>query len=199
MKTAREATKLTVDEFLAEYRDVDDGNIYELQDGEVIVSPPPGSQHGELHVILSWLLSVYEESHAGIRIFDSSGIAFDDDTLRGPDLTVVKPHDAVTFEDSKMCGVPSIVIEIVSPNKKRLDLVVKRGLYTSKGIAEIWYFDVDAQEALFLCKTRSGYAERKLTSGVFESKVLKGFCVDVEALFALDKKVLRQALTRKRE
>jgi Uma2 family endonuclease len=192
---AQRVTKLTVDEFLAEYGDVDDGNRYELQDGEVIVVPPPGSEHGELHIVLAWLLSVYEESHPGIRIFDSSGVEFSDDTLRGPDVTIVKPSDDVSFkEKSRMTGAPSVIIEIVSPGKPRLDLVVKRGLYTGKGVAEIWFLDIDTREALFLCKSRSNYVEQKLSSGVFESKVLKGLRVDVAALFALDKRKLRKAL-----
>jgi len=195
VSTTQRATKLTVDEFLAEYANIDDGNFYELQDGELIVSPPPGSEHGELHMILGWLLGIYEETHPGFRVFDSSGVEFADDTLRGPDVTIVKPEDDIKFIKSRMAGVPSLIIEIVSPYKKRLDLVVKRGLFTSKRVSEIWYLDVDTQEALFLCRSRSGgYAEQKLSSGVFESKVLKGLRVDVAALFALDKKRLRKAL-----
>ena len=193
----RKAVKLTVDEFLEEYRDVNDGNLHELQDGEVIVSPPPGSDHGELHSIVNWLLQIYCEDHAGIRVFDASAVEFSEDTLRGPDISVILPGDKVHFTKGRMVGAPSLIVEIVSPSKPPLDLVVKRGLFTSKGVSEIWYLDPDTEEALFLHKTRGGnYAESRLETGIYESKVLKGLSIDVAALFALDKRRLRKALAR---
>ena len=194
----RSKTKLTVDEFLEEFTGVDDGNLYELQDGEVVATPPPGSEHGELHFVLGWLIGIYEEAHPGIRGFDASGIEFSDDTLRGPDVSIFKDSDTAIFKKSRVQGVPSVIVEIVSPGKPRLDLVRKRGLYTSVGVAEIWFLDPESAEALFLCKERSGkYVETRLTVGMFESKALKGMRIDIAALFALDKRRLRKALERK--
>jgi Uma2 family endonuclease len=191
------AKHLTVDDFLSACAHLDDGNTYELQNGKVIVSPQPGWQHGELHFCLCWLLGNYEEGTLGVRSFDASGVQLAPDTLRGPDLTVVKDSDAVRFDKSKIVGVPSLVIEIVSPSKPSLDLLLKSGLYRSKGIPEIWFLDVEKKEALFLLKTKKDYAEQRLADGVFESKALKGFKLDVAALFALDKKRLRKVLEAK--
>ena len=186
---------LTVDEFLDAYAHVDDGNRHELQDGEVIVSPQPGTEHGELHYLVNWLLGTYEDRHPGIRVFDASSVQFSDKTLRGPDVTVVRASDDVRIEKSRIVGTPSLLIEIVSPEKPRLDLVVKRGLYASKGVPEIWFLETAAKQALFLTRKRSGdYAEQRIETGVFSSKVLRGLNIDVAALFALDKKRLRKAL-----
>jgi Uma2 family endonuclease len=190
--------RLTVDAFMEQYGHIDDGNKYELQDGEVVVSPQPGWKHGELHVILSGLLYLYSAEHTEYRMFDSSGVEFSTDTLRGPDLSVVKTTDPVRFEQSIMVGVPSLVVEIVSPEKPSLDLMKKRTLYVKKGVPEIWFIEHKTETALFLLKRRSGeYSELSMSSGIFESKVLKGFKLDVAALFALDKKRLRKVLESK--
>jgi Uma2 family endonuclease len=187
--------RLTVDAFLQHYAHIDDGNKYELQDGEVVVSPQPGWKHGELHKVLLWLLGNYEENHTDVRSFDSSGIEFASDTLRGPDISVVKAADNVRFDESTMAGIPSLIIEIVSPTKPALDLLKKRSLYESKGVPEIWFIERATNTALFLIKRRNGeYAEASMNEGIFESKVLKGFKLDVAALFALDKKRLRKVL-----
>ena len=191
MKVLRGTSKLSVDEFLREFADVDDGNSHELQDGEVFVAPPPGSAHSELHALVVGLLSIYSGEHAGLRVFDACAIQFAPDTLRAPDVTVVLPGDGVKMSQAALVGTPSLVIEIVSPNKPRLDLVVKRGLFTTVGIPEIWFIDAETREALFLNKLRTGkYTEQKVASGSFHSKVLKGLTLDVTALFDLDKKRL---------
>jgi Uma2 family endonuclease len=204
MKVAEEKApygkkRLTVDAFLERYGHIDDGNVYELHEGEVVVVPPPGAEHGELHSILNYILQLYGDSQSGLRFFDGSGVQFSKDTFRGPDVTVVKASDPARIENGKIIGTPSLVIEIVSPNKPRLDLVRKLGLYTKHNVPEIWLLDSQEEEALFLMKHRKSadYDEQRLSSGIFESKVLKGFKLDVAALFALDKKRLRKVLESK--
>lgn len=198
IKQLRRTSGLTVDEFIAEYADVDDGNLYELQNGEVVVTPPPGAEHGGLHATLNWLLGTYDELHdAGLRIFDGSGIEFSNSTLRGPDISVYKKSDRWRILNGRAIGVPSLIVEIVSPHKPDLDLITKRGLYESEKVSEVWFLDSSRRNALFLFRTRSGYQEQRMSSGIFESKVLKGLRLDVAALFAENKKRIRKTLEGK--
>ena len=113
--------------------------------------------------------------------------------MKGPDVTVVTPADKVKRLGTKLVGAPSLVVEIVSPNRPHLDLVEKRALYTDRGIREIWFLDSRTREGLFLCRVGAKYKEIRMAQGVFESRAIKGLKVDVAALFEMDRKRLRKA------
>jgi Uma2 family endonuclease len=189
----KQGTKLTVDEFIAEYSKLPDASRYELQDGEVVVSPEPTPYHGRLQSIILGLLEQYAFIHEDIDVIAPTNIEFSDDTCRGPDITVLLPGSKIKEEASKLVGSPSLIIEIVSPGHPHLDLIVKRDLYTSQKVGEIWFIDSGKKEALFLSRSGAKYAERKMSEGLFESRILKGLKLDVSALFALDRKRLRKA------
>jgi Uma2 family endonuclease len=187
------STKLTVDEFIEEYSKLPDASRYELQDGEVVVSPEPTPYHGELQGLILYILHMHADDREGMRIFAPTNVAFSDETCRGPDVTVMLPNDKAKITNTKIQGAPSLVVEVVSPGHPHLDLIVKRDLYTSQKVGEIWFIDSVEKEALFLSRSGAKYAERKLKDGIFESRILKGLKLDVGALFALDRKRLRKA------
>jgi|GEM_PF-5313146 len=198
IKQLRRTSGLTVDEFLAEYANVDDGNLYELQNGEVVVTPPPGAEHGGLHTFVSGVFWIYDElTDSGIKVFDASAVEFSDNTLRGPDISVYRKSDKLRILKGRAVGTPSLIVEIVSPHKPNMDLIVKRGMYQSEKVPEIWFLDSNKRKALFVFRTRSGYQEQAMSSGIFESKVLNGLRLDVAALLAEDKKRIRKTLEGK--
>jgi len=185
-------TKLTVDEFIEEYSQYSNASSYELQDGEVIVSPEPSPVHGKLQFLIAFLLGLYADRHEGIEVLGSTNVEFGPDTCRGPDAIVMLPGSKVREEATKLVGPPALIVEIVSPSHPHLDLIKKRSVYTTAKVGEIWFIDSAEKEALFLSRVGSKYVEQSISHGVFDSRVLKGLKLDVSALFDLNRRQLRK-------
>lgn len=124
----------------------EDGNRYEVVDGELFVTPAPILPHqlavGELYQLIVAYLS---EHGLGDVIFAPSDLEFDERTLVEPDLFVVPELKAPLpryFENPRWL---LLAIEVLSPSTARADRNVKRRLYQRAGIPEYWVVDLDAR------------------------------------------------------
>lgn len=78
----------------------------------------------------------------GVRPFEKPGDKPEDvDTFLVPDLQIVL--DRSKFDKYGCIGAPDMVIEILSPATRRLDLGIKRELYEEAGVTEYWAADPD--------------------------------------------------------
>jgi Uma2 family endonuclease len=136
------ARHYTVDEVFAF---PDDGNRYELVDGELLVTPSPAQPHqlllGELYPCL-W---AYLKPHAHIArvFFAPADIIWGPREYVQPDLFVV-PAEEVTG-DWRDCQTLLLAVEVVSPSSVRADRVTKRRLYQRRGVRAYWVVDPDAR------------------------------------------------------
>ena len=128
------------------YRDYaalpDDGRRYELHDGELSMTPAPGTRHqraiGALHV----LLRAHVEAHRLGEIFLSPvDCILSDTTVVQPDLVYLDPTRAHLVTERAIEGPPTLVVEILSPSTTRIDRVRKRELYAQYGIPYYWIVD----------------------------------------------------------
>lgn len=125
----------------------DDGNRYELVDGELLVSPSPRALHQRAVLALVELIGPYVRHHR----LGSVGLAPADldlgtSQVSQPDLFVVglKP-DGREPTDWPDYGVPLFIAEIASPSTARYDRITKRRRYQRSRVAEYWIVDVDAR------------------------------------------------------
>ncbi|MCC6244285.1 MAG: Uma2 family endonuclease [Gemmatimonadaceae bacterium] len=119
---------------------------YEAVDGELLVSPSPRSAHqlavGELHVLLH---AYARETGCFLAFMAPSDVVVFDTNLVQPDLYLLRlPANARGLSDPKQQGLPSLVIEVVSPSSARSDRHIKRRLYQRAGI-DYWLIDVEAE------------------------------------------------------
>jgi Uma2 family endonuclease len=128
------------------YRDYaalpDDGQRYELHDGELSMIPAPGTRHqraiGALHV----LLRAHVEAHRLGEVFLSPvDCILSDTTVVQPDLVYLDPTRAHLVTERAIEGPPTLVVEILSPSTTRIDRVRKRELYAQYGIPYYWIVD----------------------------------------------------------
>jgi Uma2 family endonuclease len=136
------ARRYTVDEVLAF---PDDGNRYELVEGELLVTPAPGPTHQTVVTHLTVRLGRYLERHPDIAtLFVSpADITWDREQLVQPDLFVV-PVGEVS-RSWKTVRTLLLAVEIISPSSARGDRLVKRRLYQHRGVATYWIVDPDAR------------------------------------------------------
>ena len=136
------ARRYTLEEVLAL---PEDGNRYELVDGELLVTPAPAQPHEIVLVRLVGYLHEYLAPFAAVaQMFFSRGdVIWGPEEYVQPDLFVV-PRSEVTG-DWRDCQHLLLSVEVVSPSSARGDRFKKRRLYQRRGVGTYWIVDADAQ------------------------------------------------------
>lgn len=122
----------------------DDGNRYELFEGELYVSRAPSLSHQIILANLLALLKSYLLSNPIGQAIPTPGVIFDEHDSAIPDLVFISDElMRQLVSDEKINGAPELAIEIVSPGKEnaRRDREVKRQVYGKHGVSEYWIID----------------------------------------------------------
>ena len=124
----------------------DDGNRYEVIDGELFVTPAPSWRHGDAILALVRLLDPYLRRHGiGHLEIAPQDVEFDERNMVEPDLFVVplvEGRKPVGWEDVRRL---LLAVEVLSPVTARADRLRKRALYQREGVPEYWIVDADAR------------------------------------------------------
>lgn len=143
---AHEMKKYTYEDLLK----IDDGNRYELIDGQLYLMSSPTTKHQEVVGTIYVQLYNYLIGKK-CKVFVSpldvclSGV-------RNPkkEYNVLEPDVMVVCDESKISdkaieGAPDIIIEVVSPSSRKHDTFVKFNLYQYYGVKEYWIIDLEAE------------------------------------------------------
>ncbi|WP_375586312.1 Uma2 family endonuclease [Cyclobacterium xiamenense] len=105
-------------------------------------------------------------------------------TVVQPDICVVCDLDKL--DDRGCIGAPDLVVEVLSPGNKQLELQHKYEVYEESGVKEYWLMDAAGQTVLIYTLIQGKYqSSRLMTSGDWaKSSAVPGFELDLEAFFA---------------
>ncbi len=95
-------------------------------------------------------------------------------------------RDEVLGDPSRAYGAPDLVVEVLSPSTRRLDVTAKRRVYSRAGVRELWFVDVE-ERSLEVWRRGPRALVRRETLGaddVLASDVVPGYRVRVGLLFA---------------
>jgi Uma2 family endonuclease len=121
----------------------DDGNRYELVDGELLVSPAPRPLHERAVRALSSLLDPFVRAqHLGTLYAGLADLDLTSGQLVQPDLFVSTRRGIRAWEE---VGIPLLVVEVLSPRTARFDRVTKRVRYQRARVPTLWIVDLDAR------------------------------------------------------
>jgi Uma2 family endonuclease len=122
----------------------DDGNRYEIIEGELFVSCSPGLTHQIVLARLIFQLSSYERANPIGTVVPGPGLILSNVSGVIPDLVFFRneQRDTIVTND-RLTGPPALVIEIVSPGSANIkrDRVAKLRLYAKHGVSEYWIVD----------------------------------------------------------
>lgn len=123
----------------------DDGNRYEVIDGEVCVMPAPGPAHQRVAAALFTVLHGYASiNELGEMLWDVDLLFVSGQFLR-PDMLYVPREAADGVTDRGMEATPGLVVEVLSPHSKRIDSFKKPPRYRDFGVPEYWVVDPEAR------------------------------------------------------
>jgi len=163
----------------------DDGNRYEVLDGELQVTPAPSWDHQSLVEDLHVLLRPYVARHSlGWTKLSPADIEFSPRRLVQPDLFVVPWREGPRPRTWREVTSLLLAIEVLSPSTAQADRQRKRVIYQSEGVGEYWIVDPDARllERWRPGDTRPEIALESLTWAPREG--VEALVIDVAELFA---------------
>jgi len=147
-----------------------DGQTRELIHGFIqMMSPAPRLRHAEVSFNISGNLWTILKKHNGIcKVFTApfdvrfpkQGETADDkiDTVVQPDICVV--CDLSKLDERGCCGVPDMIVEILSPSTSKKDFNEKFNLYEESGVIEYWIVHPkDRAITVFLLQKNGKYDE----------------------------------------
>ncbi len=117
----------------------DDGNRYEVIDGVLYMTTAPSSFH-------QWIVQqLFLELHAqitrprlGVVFVAPIGVLMPGCDPVQPDLVVVRAEDLGMIADRRIRGVPTMLIEVLSPANAETDTEIKRKSYARASVPEYW-------------------------------------------------------------
>ena len=178
---------------IAEYSALgeNDRSRWELQEGNLIMSPSPSPGHmvaaAELYVQLRTQLPGNLRAVPDVDIDVELAPQDEPGTARRPDLVVVERSEfdrVATHGGLLRASAVLVVAEIVSPGSRRMDRVVKRGEYADAGIPHYWIIELDPPVSLVACHLAGtfGYQDGGAVAGVFEATEPFAAMIDLGAL-----------------
>ncbi len=111
---------------------------YELVDGALLVSAEPSLQHQRVTMQLARLLQ--DAAPADLEVFLPVDVRLTPVRQLAPDVTVVRREDAT---GRRLDGAPLLVVEVLSPSTRAVDLTLKRRVLEEAGVPSYWFVDPD--------------------------------------------------------
>lgn len=171
---------------IADYRALpDDGPRFQLIEGELVpMTPAPSFRHQSLVAeLVARLRPFVRERGLGDVVASPIDVYLGEHDVFQPDLLFVSTSRRDRIAHDGVHGAPDLIVEVLSPSTRHVDLGVKKRAWALHGVLEYWVVDPD-DETFTVYDLQGGRPEgRTRAEGVIESALLPGFSLDVRGLF----------------
>ena len=165
------------------------GNRYEIIDGELFVTRAPHLDHQDVAgLIYAELLRWSLQSGLG-KPFITPGIIFSEFDSVIPDVIWISHERRVQLIDTSghLTGAPELTVEVLSNTEKdkKRDRETKLKLYSIQGVSEYWIADRE-QQLIEVYRRENAILKKAMTlfkADQLTSPLLPGFSCEVGSLF----------------
>ncbi|MBM3269065.1 MAG: Uma2 family endonuclease [Candidatus Sericytochromatia bacterium] len=166
----------------------DDGKLYELVDGEPVVSPAPTLTHQTLLWRLISVFDAYQSAHpaAGRFVVGPYDVVLSIHHALHPDLLFFARQRERLLTDAFAGGAPDLAVEILSPSTAGRDKGRKRELYDEFGVAEYWIVHQKRPQVDVYRRGAAGRLQKAQSLGAgaaIQTPLLPGFTLALDTLF----------------
>jgi Uma2 family endonuclease len=182
------ATKLTYEDYAAL---PDDGKLYELIDGELIVNPSPIPRHQWIALQISTAVHIFVRKHGLGRTYAAPvDVVLSTNDVVVPDIIFISRERLATIGDKNVTAMPDLAVEVMSPWSRKRDEVVKRNLYERSGAREYWIVDPVAETVKIYRRTGEQFERvaelAHKNADTITTPLLPGFELPLAEVFAED-------------
>jgi len=165
----------------------DECHRFELIEGKLYVSCPPGLSHQLVLANIQFELENYLRQNRIGRIVPGPGVVFSKYNSVIPDIVYVNNErwSSIVTKDH-FNGAPGLIVEILSSGAScSRDLKLKRKLYCKYGVQEYWIVD-GASRAVTTYRLQDNSLKKASTlkvNGVLESQLFPGLSLNLHKIF----------------
>jgi len=168
----------------------DDGNRYELIEGELYVSCGPGLTHQIVSDNIVYLIRRYLDRNPIGIVVSTIGLILSDYNGVIPDIVFFRHEDYDRLvSNERLYSAPELVVEILSSGSEniRRDRVAKHKLYGKYGVKEYWMIDRDQQtvEVYGLKDDSLDLVSKLKDDDLLVTPILPGFSCTARRIFTL--------------
>jgi Uma2 family endonuclease len=167
------------------FRRAPENKICEYIDGTVYMPSPAELWHQfDIQLLVFLLEGFTADRQLGHVLTGPAALKIRDGCYLEPDLCVI-PYEANSeFQGFFRLPPVLLVVEVLSKSTRSHDLNRKAELYREAGVLEIWFLDLREQLLIVHRLTADGYEVEQLAAGVYRSRAVPGFWLDVSWLWA---------------
>lgn len=170
-----------------EFRNLVHENVNaELINGEIIYHSPVKRKHWRVSTRLTTRLSNHvEKNNLGEVGVEKVMIELTRNDYE-PDIVFFNMEKSIQFTDNQLLfPAPDFIVEILSDSTAKYDRNEKFIDYAAHGVSEYWIVDPEIEIIeQYLSENGAFTLFQKLHSGQLESKVIKGFAIDLADIFS---------------
>lgn len=162
----------------------DDGKRHELIEGDLHVTPSPSPAHQRISLELLLQLVAYFHGRSTGEVFHAPvDVILTGQDVFVPDLLVVA--DPAHISKRGIENAPLLLVEILSPSTRHVDLGVKSRRYAELGVEHYWIVDPEARR--LRCYRAVGGAFEPLVEAEGDATLIhptwEGLAIDLAALW----------------
>jgi Uma2 family endonuclease len=158
----------------------------ELVDGRIVPLPPTRLEHGEIELDLGSELRAWARSSGRGRALGGEVglyIRRNPDTVRAADLIFISHERYARWGSSAYLDVaPELVVEVMSSNDRRSDVLEKVRDYLFAGVDRVWVVD-SRQRCIFAYRSMTEVQQVNVGDILADEELLPGFRLAVGDLF----------------
>jgi len=178
-----QAKPVTYDDYLSL---PDDGKKYEIIDGELIMSPSPGTDHQKISIRLAHILFSHVSSKKLGEVFEAPiDIVLSMTDVVQPDIVFISSERTDIITKKNIIAAPDLVMEIISESTETLDRVTKKNLYERYGVREYWIVNPETRVVeQYILKEKSFESKGKFSDDqVVDVQVIPDLSIDLKTIF----------------
>lgn len=179
-----EQKKVTFEEFMA----MDRSDIrMEYFNGEIYYQASPSVAHQSIVTKLAVELGLYFRGKECQLFVAPLDIIFQNEAekhVSQPDLTII--CDKKGFTENSYTGIPTIVIEVLSPSTSSIDYITKMNIYMKFGVKEYWIVSPKNKTIEVFVLEDGVYGEPiiYMINGIVKSTVFTDLEIDLANIFS---------------
>lgn len=176
------------------YKDIEDyfpEDLYikvEIIHNRLYIMASPNVKHHEISNELSFQITAFvKQLKLGKVLVAPMDVKLDENNIVQPDILFIAVSNYGILGEKIVEGSPDLCVEIWSPSNIKKDCEMKQKLYESKNVKEYWQIRPKDQEVRIEVLNENQeyelFSEAK-EKGMVQSKILEGFELDIESIFA---------------
>ena len=156
------------------YQMLPEGTRAELINGILYMSPAPNVDHqNTVFSLAGQFYNFIIESKSGQAFLAPIDVFFDERNAFQPDLAFVTNKNTSIVKHDGIHGAPDLIIEIISPGSKNIDLIKKKKVYEKAGVKEYWIINPTSKECTGFQLKKEKFEELKKEKRKIVSVLLK--------------------------